>query len=64
MKIDKDNQEIIDSYDYLSTAASTTECTGLIPSLALSEQERESYETIFHFEPPKLNEQHQEEKDN
>ena len=54
MKIDEENQKIIDSYDYLATAASTTECTGLIPFIALSEDERESYESIFHFEPPKL----------
>ena len=62
MKIDKENEQIIDSYDYLSTAASTTECTGLIPSLALSEEELESYEAIFHFEPPKLYNQNHEEK--
>ena len=54
MKIDEKNQKIIDSYDYLATAASATECTGLIPSLTQSEDERESYESIFHFEPPKL----------
>lgn len=26
------NQELIDSYDYLSGAASSQDCTGLIPS--------------------------------
>ena len=31
------NQELIDSYDYLSGAASSQDCTGLIPSAPLSE---------------------------
>lgn len=48
------NQEIIDSYDYLSHAASSTDCTGLMPTPASTEAERESYESIYHFEPPKL----------
>ena len=30
------NQELIDSYDYLSGAASSQDCTGLIPSAPLS----------------------------
>jgi len=30
---EKTNQEIIDSYDYLSSAASMQDCTGLIPSV-------------------------------
>lgn len=29
------NQELIDSYDYLATAASSHDCTGLIPSALL-----------------------------
>ena len=33
------NQELIDSYDYLSGAASSQDCTGLIPSAPLSEAE-------------------------
>ena len=57
MNIDKENKKIIDSYDYLATAASTTECTGLIPTPASTEYEREAYEAIFHFEPPKLDEE-------
>lgn len=28
---EKENQKLIDSYDYLSNAASTHDCTGLIP---------------------------------
>lgn len=48
------NQDIIDSYDYLSHAASTADCTGLMPTPASTEEERESYEAIHHFMPPKL----------
>lgn len=48
------NKEIIDSYDYLSNAASVQDCTGLIPSAPLSEAELESYEAIYHYEPPKV----------
>ena len=40
------------SYDYLSHAATLGDCTGLIPVLAASEAERESYEAIHHFLPP------------
>ena len=47
-------QEIIDSYDYLSSAASAWDCTGLIPSAPSSSAELESYEAIYPFEPPKL----------
>lgn len=64
MNTDKENQKIIDSYDYLSTSASAWECTGLIPTPADSEAERESYEALFHFEPPKLDDNHYDEKDN
>ena len=56
----KSNQEIIDSYDYLSHAASSTDCTGLMPTPASTEAERESYEAIYHFEPPKLEDSHEE----
>ena len=38
----EENQRIIDSYDYLSNAASTQDCTGLIPSAPLNEEELES----------------------
>lgn len=48
------NQEIIDSYDYLSSAASAWDCAGLIPSAPSSSAELESYEAIYPFEPPKL----------
>ena len=44
MKPEKRNKDIIDSYDYLSNAASEQEMTGLIPSAPASEEELESYE--------------------
>lgn len=46
------NQEIIDAYDYLSNAASSQDCTGLIPSAPMSSSELESYEDLYHFLPP------------
>ena len=48
----KRNKDIIDSYDYLSNAASMQEMTGLIPSEPVSIEEIESYEDLFHFLPP------------
>lgn len=52
-KIDKENEEIIDRYDYLANAASTQDCTGLIPANPYPET-MEAYEDVFHYEPPKL----------
>jgi len=49
MADNKKNQKIIDSYDYLANAASTQDCTGLIPAAPTSKAELESYE-----EPPKV----------
>lgn len=48
----KTNQEIIDSFDYLSNAASSQDCTGLIPSEPSSKAELESYEDVYHYLPP------------
>ena len=48
------NQEIINSYDFLSNAASTQDCTGLIPSGPVNEDELESYEAVYHYQPPKI----------
>lgn len=48
------NQEIIDSYDFLSNAVSTQDCTGLIPFGPVNEDELESYESVYHYNPPKL----------
>ena len=51
-KVDKENQSIIEEFDYLSKAASSQDCTGLIPSEPVSEAEIESYEDLYHFLPP------------
>ena len=51
-RITKTNEEIIDSYDYLSNSASAQDCTGLIPSGPISKSELESYEELYHFLPP------------
>lgn len=51
-KEEKENQKIIDEYDYLSNAASSQDCTGLIPSKPASAEEIESYEEVYHFLPP------------
>ena len=41
------NQEIIDSYDYLSSAASAWDCTGLIPSAPLNESGATKYSSAY-----------------
>lgn len=48
---DKKNETIIDSYDYLGRSASSTDCTGLIPSAPQNSFELESYETVYPFRP-------------
>ena len=48
------NQEVTDSYDFLSNAASTQDCTGLIPSGPVNEDELEYYEALYHYQPPKI----------
>lgn len=50
----KSNQKIIDSYDYLSNAASAQDCTGLIPVGPTNRAELESYEEVYHYQPRKL----------
>lgn len=47
------DQEIIDSCDFLSNAASTQDCTGLIPSGVVNEDELEAYEEVYHYQPPR-----------
>jgi len=47
----KANETIIDGYDYLGNSASTTDCTGLIPSEPMSKAERDSYQDVFHYQP-------------
>lgn len=48
----KKNSDIIDDFDYLSNAASSKDCTGLIPANPVSDAELESYEDLYHFLPP------------
>ncbi len=45
-----------EEYDYLSHSASTTDCTGLIPTPAVSEAERESYDAIYPYMPKETEE--------
>lgn len=52
----KENEKIIDNYDYLSNAASSTDCTGLIPSLPVSEAELEAYNDVYQYQPPVIKE--------
>lgn len=52
--LDKENRRIIDSYDYLANAASTQDCTGLIPAIPETVEELEAYKDIYQFEPPKV----------
>lgn len=49
MEKKKSNQEIIDSYDYLGSACSARDCTGLIPANPPDAFGRDSYEDIYHF---------------
>lgn len=53
---EQENQRIIDSYDYLANAASSQDCTGLIPSEPMSDAERESYQDLYAYQylPPKF----------
>jgi len=51
-KKERSNDEIINSYDYLSNAASAQDMTGLIPSAPTSDEEVEAYEELYHFLPP------------
>ena len=56
------NQEIIDSYDYLANSASMQDCTGLIPSAPQSKAELESYEDVYHYQPPVMKPTHHKKK--
>ena len=48
----KSTKQLIDDFDYLANAASTMDCTGLIPSLPQSEDELESYNDVVQYMPP------------
>lgn len=47
----KESKELINDYDYLASAASAMDFTGLIPSLPQSDAEIESYNDICQFLP-------------
>lgn len=48
----KSNEELIDDFDYLANAASSMDCTGLIPSLPQNEEELKAYDDIVRYRPP------------
>lgn len=50
---EKRNQELIDSCDYLGTACSANDCTGLIPAGVTNREELEAYEELYPYRPPK-----------
>lgn len=49
---EKDQTKLTDNFDYLSNAASTTDCTGLIPSLPQNKDELDSYNDIVQYMSP------------
>ena len=51
-KKEKENQEIIDAFDYLGNAASAGDCTGLIPEGDTKEKEIEEYQDVYRFGSP------------
>ena len=56
-KVDKDKQlfysKPVDSFGYdCCNACSARDCTGLIPSAPLTEEEMDAYREIYDFEPP------------
>ena len=53
-------QEIMNSYDFLANSASTQDCTGLIPGGLQNEEERKSYEEVYHYLPLKVGKKKQE----
>ena len=50
----KYNQKNNEYNDYLSNAASAQDCTGLIPVGPTNRAELESYEEVYHYQPPKI----------
>lgn len=52
MSDSKENQKIIDNYDYLAKAASANDCTGLIPFLPTSTAELEAYNELYQYQSP------------
>ena len=41
-------------YDYLGSACSSTDCTGLIPAGVTNQEELEAYEDLYPYQPPKI----------
>ena len=50
----KENHRLIDEFDYLGPAASSMECTGLIPRIPADENERKSYDDIYRYRSPAI----------
>lgn len=50
----KNRGKDFEPYDCLSNAASSTDCTGLIPAAPINDEEMESHEDIYHYLPPKV----------
>lgn len=50
------NQRVIDAYDYLGNAATSGDCTGLIPEGEVKEEDLETYRDIYLFGAPKMEE--------
>lgn len=53
-KLKNENEAIIDQYDYLANAASSQDCTGLVPANPLPGDLMDAYEDVYHYTPPKL----------
>lgn len=53
-------EEFAEDMDSDIYASSAWDCTGLIPSLPLSESELEAYEDIYHFVQPALKDREEE----
>ena len=49
---EKDQTKLTDNFDDLANAASTSDCTGLIPSLPQNEDELDSYNEIVQYMSP------------
>ena len=45
-----------DPFDINIQACSTMDCTGLIPAAPVDEAELEAYESVYHYQPPKMKE--------
>ncbi len=52
MLSNKENEKIIDDFDYLSNAASSMDCTGLIPTPPLTDAQLESYNDLYQYQTP------------